>query len=166
MDLTPKVGPLVAELLSGVTALLILYFDFYGLSFKAIDELTSGAIVVLVLLAWVLGTFFDLIRNLLEWFWDCRLFTTHQLYWTFFFRGDEKRLANLQHYYWSFYLLDADMAIAIFVSLTFSILFVRTEMLSWHMLPTWGLLAFGLLFAVDAGLLRHEIKALLDAEPK
>ena len=118
----------------------------------------------MVLLAWILGTFFDLIRNLLEWVWDCRLFTTHEIYWVFFFRGDEKRLANLQHYYWSFYLLDADMAIAIFLSLTVSILFMRNELLSWHMWPIWGLLVFGLLFAIDAGLLRHEIKVRLDEE--
>jgi hypothetical protein len=167
MEFAPKVGPLVAELLSGVAALLIFYYDFHGLSFKGIDQLTSGAIVVLVLLAWILGTFFDLIRNQLEWIWDCSHFTTNKLNWGFFFRGDEKRLAHLEHYYWSFYLLDADMAIAIFGSFTVSTLFVRTESVSWHMWWIWGLLLFAaLLFANDARLLRREIKALLDAEPK
>jgi hypothetical protein len=58
MNFAPKVGPLVAELLSGVTALLIIYFDFHGFSFKEFDELTSGAIVVLVIIAWIIGTFF------------------------------------------------------------------------------------------------------------
>jgi hypothetical protein len=168
MDLTSKVGPLVAELLSGVTALLIFYYDFYGLSFEAINELTSGAIVVLVLLAWILGTFFDLVRNLLEWVWDSPRFTSHELNWAFFFRGEETRLANLQHYFWSFYLLDADMAIGILLSLIASlyILFARAGAVCGHMWFIGSLLFVALVFANDARLLRREIKALLDAEPK
>jgi len=170
MDLTPKVGPLVAELLSGVAALLIFYCDFYGLSFKAIDELTSGAIVVLVLIAWILGTFFDLIRNLLEWVWDSPRFTSHELNWAFFFRGDQTRLANLEHYFWSFYLLDADMAIAILLSLMASpcIVFASAGAICGNNRLIWSLLLVvpALMFANDARLLRREIKALLDAEPK
>jgi hypothetical protein len=169
MNFMPKAGPLVAELLSGVSALLIFYCDFYGLSFKTIDELTSGAIVVLAILAWILGTFFDLIRNLLEYVWDCRRFTLHELNWAFFFRGDETRLANLEHYFWSFYLLDADMAIAILLSLAASpcIVFVSAGAVRGKMWLIWSaLLVVALMFANDARLLRHEIKALLDAEPK
>jgi hypothetical protein len=49
MNLAPKVGPLVAELLSGVAFLLVVYLELHGLSSKGIDELSNGAIVVLVL---------------------------------------------------------------------------------------------------------------------
>src|SRR5271169_42938 len=116
MNFGPKAGPLVAEFLSGVAFLVLVYFDLHGFSFKEIDELSSGAIVLLVLVAWILGTFFDLISYLMEWVWDSECLTTHAFHWAFFFRGDKDRLANLEHYFWSFYLLDADMAIAILLS--------------------------------------------------
>src|SRR6266478_5461756 len=72
-----------------------------------------AGIVVFILLAWILGTFFDLIRNLFENVWDCHWLTNCELNWPFFFHGDEKKLANLEHYFWSFYILDADMVVAI-----------------------------------------------------
>jgi hypothetical protein len=167
MNFAPKVGPLVAELLSGVTALLIIYFDFHGLSFKGFDELTSGAIIVLVVIAWIIGTFFDVVRNHFEWAWDSRWFAEHELNWAFFFRGDEKRLANLDQYFWSFYVLDADMALAIVLSLTFSVcmLVMKIIVARRYIWLIWGLLLLvAALFANDACLLRREIKKLLDEE--
>jgi hypothetical protein len=47
MNLGPTVGPLVAELLSGIIALLIIYVATHGLTFAGIDELSNGAIVAL-----------------------------------------------------------------------------------------------------------------------
>jgi hypothetical protein len=167
MNFAPKVGPLVAELLSGVTALLIIYFDFHGFSFKEFDELTSGALVVLVVVAWIIGTFFDTLRNHLEWLWDSRWFAEHELNWAFFFRGDQKRLANLDQYFWSFYVLDADMVLAIFLSLAASVCILGTKIIvarryTWLI---WALLLFiAAWFANDARLLRREIKKLLDEE--
>jgi hypothetical protein len=76
----------------------------------------------------------------------------------------------LEHYFWSFYLLDADMAIAILLSLmaTPCILFAKVGPVPWYMWMIWSLLlVVALLFASDARLLRLEIKARLDdAEPK
>jgi hypothetical protein len=117
MNLGPKIGPLVAELLSGIIALLIIYIAIHGLTFAGIDELSNGAIVVLGFLSWILGTFFDVLRNLLEWLWDRR----YPLNWAFFFRGDQGRLENLEHYFWSFYILDADVAISILFSVVVSV---------------------------------------------
>ena len=168
MNFAPKVGPLVAELLSGVISLLIIYFGFHGFSLDQIDKLTGGAIAVLVLLAWILGTFFDLIRNLLEWVWDSQYLANHPLNWTFFFRGDKDRLSNLEHYFWSFYLLDADVAIAILISVILSpcILLIAGRIIIGLKWGAWiVLLLIALLFANDARLLRREIKTFLDAEP-
>jgi hypothetical protein len=167
MNFAPKVGPLVAELLSGVTALIIIYYDFHGLSFKEFDELTGGAIVVLVIIAWIIGTFFDAVRNHFEWVWDSRWMSEHELNWAFFFRGDEKRLANLDQYFWSFYVLDADMVVAIVLSLAFSlyILLAKIIVARRHTWLIWSLLLFvAAWFANDAHLLRREIKKLLDEE--
>jgi hypothetical protein len=74
-----------------------------------------------------------------------------------------------EHYFWSFYLLDADMAIAILLSLIASpcIVFATAGAVRGKMWLIWSvLLVVALMFANDARLLRHEIKALLDAEPK
>jgi hypothetical protein len=167
MNLAPKVGPLVAELLSGITALLIIYVAIHGLTFAGIDQFSNGAIVVLVLLAWILGTFFDLMRNLLEWVWDAERFTNHPLNWAFFFWGQRDRLEKLEHYFWSFYILDADMAIAILLSVFFSPFLRRfyAGSIACYMWVLWLLLlVITFLFANDARLLRREIKLLLDAE--
>jgi hypothetical protein len=179
MNFVPKAGPLVAELLSGLAFLTIVYLERHGLSFEGLRELPSGANVALVLLAWILGTLFDAFRNQLEWLWDSgkvakllewvwsfwgsRRFKTHTVYWDFFFHGDEKCLANLEHYYWSFYLLDSDMAIAIVLSISLS-LFIKTTSVRWYVWLGWIVAA--LVFAIDARSLRIEMEGLLDAERK
>jgi hypothetical protein len=169
MNFAPKAGPVVAELLSGIAALLIVYLAIHGPSFYGINSLSSGAMIVLVLVAWILGTFFDLIRNLFEYVWDCKWFTATKLNWAFFFRGDEKKLANLEHYFWSFYMLDGDMTVSIVLSIGASLVVLRLKAatVSCEIIIVWALLLFvALLFANDARLLRREIKDLLDAEPK
>jgi hypothetical protein len=161
MNFGPKVGPLVAELLSGITALLIVYCDLHGLSFKGIDALSNGAMVLLLLLAWILGTFIDASRNVLEWVWDH--YETEKVDWTFFFSGDKDRLEHFEHYFWSFYILDADMGIAITLSVILS-LFMKTAMAPWYLWLAW--IVADLVFVIDARLLRREIKDLLNAERK
>lgn len=164
MNLAPKVGPLVAELLSGLAALLLIYFHVHGFSFEGIENLPSGAIILLAALAWISGTFFDLIRNLFEWVWDCPWITRQKLNWRFFFSGPPEHLANLEHYFWSFYLLDADMAIAILLSLLLSRVFIPNGHLD--LLWSLGFAFVAVLFAVDVILLRIEIKDLLNGEPR
>ena len=161
MNFAPKTGPLVAELLSGVVALLFVYFDFHGLSVPEV-KLTSGAIILLILIAWVLGTFFDMVRNLFEWCLEYH-FPRYKLNWDFFFCGNKDRLENFDHYYWSFYILDADMAIAILLSVIVRP-FTKTVAIRWYLWVIW--IGVGLLFAFDALLLRCEIRDLLDAEPR
>jgi len=165
MNLAPVVGPLVAELLSGFTALLLGYFDLYGFHFEKLREVPNAGILILILFAWILGTFFDLSRNLLENLWDCHWFVRHELDWDFFFHGDDKRLANLEHYFWSFYLLDADMAVAIFFFLLLGRAILSQTIGQAQTYPTGPhviLFAIGAMFAVDAMLLRWEIKKLVN----
>jgi len=174
MNLSPKVGPLVAELLSGLTALFLVYIHLHGISFGGIENLPSGAFLPLAVLAWISGTFFDLIRNLfVESFLDCvarrfgrlgvvtSLVGSEELNWAFFFNGDRDRLANLESYFWSFYLLDFDMAIAILLAILLTI-FIPNGFLDikWRV----GLVVVALLFAFDAISLRKEIKGLISYE--
>lgn len=99
----------MAELLSGFTILLLAYFDLKGLNFGPLRCLPGLGIAAIVLLAWIFGTFFDLLRNILEWVLD--FCPRMRISWDFFFEGDEQKLANLDRYFYSFYMLDADMAI-------------------------------------------------------
>lgn len=105
--------------------------------------------------------FFDLIRNLFENLWDCHWLTKHELNWAFFFYGDEKKLANLEHYFWSFYILDADMAVAILFFLFLGRWILSATVGQAHTYSTSlhvVLFVVAAMFALDAGLLRYEIK--------
>jgi len=157
MNLSPKVGPLVAELLSGLTGVFLIYIHLHGLSFKGIEDLPSGGIILLAVLAWISGTFFDVVRNLLfESVLD--YITDEELNWSFFFKGDRERLANLESYFWSFYLLDADMMIAILLATLLSIFIPHGFLdLGWR----FGLVSVALVFGFDAISLRKEIKGLI-----
>lgn len=167
MNFALKVGPLVAEILSGFTALVLGYFDLNGLDFKTLKALSAPEIVGVFVLAWLLGTLFDVIRNLLEWLWDCRRLVTKPLNWRFFFEGDEQRLANLEHYFYSFYMLDADMAISILLFVFLGRWIISVTIGPAHVYSEFvrGFLFFiATLFALDAMLLRWEIKRYLDEE--
>jgi hypothetical protein len=101
----------------------------------------------------------------LEWVWDWTRLTEHELNWAFFFRGDERRLANLDQYFWSFYLLDADIVLAIIFSLVASVcmIFFKIIAVRSYSCLIWGLLLFAAVcFVSDAFFLRREIKKLLD----
>jgi hypothetical protein len=62
MNFAPKVGPLVAEFLAGSTALFLGYF-LLPYNFSLRPE-AGFAIPAFALLAWILGTFIDAVRNL------------------------------------------------------------------------------------------------------
>ena len=86
--------------------------------------------------------------------------------WKFLVHGDPTRVANYEHYFLSFYMIDVDMAIAIvlFLSVGPFVLSVITSQpvphYSWerHAL----LVIVALVFALDAFLLRKEIKDYMD----
>lgn len=177
MNFTPKVGPLVAELLSGFTVLLLSYLALYNnpllLGYlgrtnplaSALHDNLAAAIGIFFLSAWLLGTLFDVLRNLLEHVWDC-LFKP-PLNWEFFFYGNAEKLASLEHYFYSFYILDADMAIAIalFIGVGPSILSTMIGAVSLRFWIRYILLPIlGAIFALDAACLRYEIKRLLREE--
>lgn len=166
MNFTPKVGPLVAELLSGFAVLLLGYFAIYqnGQVPPALHGNAAAAIGIFAILAWLLGTFFDMLRNrIVEWALDeCY----SKIYWDFFFTGSAEKLANLEHFFFSFYMLDADMAIGLFLFVAIGPYVVSDLGLTPHVSIVFRgvLLIIAGLFAWDAHGLRCEIKRLLDAE--
>jgi len=167
MNFAPKVGPLVAEILSGFAVLLLGYFaisrgDNIPLT---LHDTPAAAISIFALLAWLLGTFFDVLRNLLEHILDC----FSKINWEFFFEGSPEKIANLEHYFFSFYMLDADMTIGLvaFFALGRSVV---TDILGakWSLPSTVYILIpiVAAVFALDAICLRFEIKNCIDDEKK
>jgi hypothetical protein len=167
MNFAPKTGPIVAELLSGFTALLLAYFDLHGFSFQELHNLQGLDVIVIILIIWLLGTFIDVLRNLLEHLWDCRWFVNEDLNWDFFFHGEQGKLNNLDNYFWTFYVLDADLAIAIllFLFLGRQLLYMtlgEAREFGWQIKVILSFVAA--LFAFDARSLRGEIKRLIRNE--
>ena len=143
-----------------------------------IDKATSlpgGLIAVLAgigfSLALIIGLIFDAIRHLLEPIWD-KLGQTDKdgLWWDFFFRGDEKILQNLMDHYYSFYVFDANLVIAILISLFCGVLFLMYEIFFTHepnevahlriLLFGFPLVIIAFILFIDGKNLRKEIKKL------
>jgi hypothetical protein len=165
VNFVPKVGPLVAEVLSGFTALLLAYFALPQSQTCLLHENSVLAAGALTLIAWLLGTFIDAFRNaVVEHIWDW--LPSQKVNWKFLVHGDPTRVANYEHYFLSFYMIDVDMAIAIvlFLSVGPCVLSVITSQpvphYSWerHAL----LVIVALVFSLDAFLLRKEIKDYMD----
>jgi hypothetical protein len=75
-------------------------------------------------------------------------------------------LANLEHYFWSFYILDADMTVAILFFLFLGRWILSVTVGQAHTYPTSlhvVLFVIAAMFALDAGLMRYEIKKHLDS---
>ncbi len=120
-----------------------------------------------MLSAWVIGTFFDAFRNgIIEYLIE-HLFKKAEINWDFFFRGKREKVAQLEEYFYAYYQLDTNMAIATFF------FFICSALLHycWCMpLPTWRewlmliacSLVVSVIFARDAYDLRKEIKRLID----
>jgi hypothetical protein len=170
VNFEPKIGPLVAEFLSGSTVLLLEYFAI-NLSGQKAPELhvnVGVAISLFALLAWLTGTFVDAVRNLLlENAWD--LWTKTEIKWNYFVLGDEKKIANLERYFFSFYMLDADLAISILLAVWLGPYLTKNTIgieIHYSRFLTIVCLAVATVFFVDAVQLRCEIKGLVDAEKK
>jgi len=167
MNFVPKAGPLVAEILSGSVLLILGYFAIaYGESAPPIlHENPATAISLFALMAWLLGSIVDAVRNLLEELWDRRA----PIRWDFFFHGQSDEIANLDQYFFSFYMADADLAIAIILYLVLGKSFL-TQVLGRRADFPWMvyiiLLIVALVFARDARSLRHEIKEYIDVSEK
>jgi hypothetical protein len=71
MNFGEKVGPLVAELLSGFTLLLLAYFTLAQRLTSFLHEDAAVILGAFTVIAWLIGTLIDALRNvLIEWIWD------------------------------------------------------------------------------------------------
>lgn len=112
-------------------------------------------------MAWLLGTFIDALRNLVvEHIWDW--IPSQKVNWKFFVHGEATKVANCEKYFFSFYMVDVGMTVAIvlFLSVLPKVLSIVTSQpvppysLAKHVL----LIVIALVFGLDAFSLRKEIR--------
>jgi hypothetical protein len=160
MNFAPKVGPLVAEFLSGSTALLLGYFLLpYNFS---LHSQAGFAIPAFALSAWIVGTFVDALRNLaVETLLDKRW----ELEWALFIHGNREHIAGIEEYFFSFYRIDMDIALAILLFLIagpfIPYAFLNGPIASYSIKTCIALLVPMTIFFLDAISLRSEVRAYL-----
>jgi len=165
MNFAPKVGPLVAELLSGFTALLLAYFLFPRHPIQLPADQSGLIVAAFTLVAWLLGTFIDALRNLvIEHILD--LIPPLKIKWEFFIHGAQEKVAKVEEYFFSFYRIDMDMALALSLFLTVSrhvlSAFVQQSVGYYSPQVGWILWSVALIFFLDALSLRYEVKTQIN----
>ena len=107
---------------------------------KPAQLLASSGLVLLV--SWVVGTFYDAFRNLLEGLWDNLCNNKWEVNWDFFFKGEPEKVHKLEEYYYAYYTLDANLAIGIALFAVMHLLNFWFALLG--RLPVWVYILLGL----------------------
>ena len=117
-------------------------------------------------MAWLLGTFIDALRNVfLEEAWD----RFQPVEWSFFVEGPADEISNLDHYFFSFYMADLDIAIGIALYLACGHFFITRVLGLNAQYPCAVYLILGIVivvFALDAWSLRCEIRKFIGRRQK
>ena len=170
MNFSLKPHPLVAHWVPGFTFLTLIWLSRHGWNFGVLAPTGPQAALytlILAVAAFVTGQVFDALRDsLIE-----RLFDKHKkLKWEKIVHADSGKVNRFEDYYYTWYVLDWNLAISLFA-------FLVTFLLSW--LTGWPanirchigvfvvVFARIALFIINAILLRKEIIDLIkDWEPK
>lgn len=174
MNVSLKPNTLIAHLLPGAFFLACLVSVLLVANpawIATVKELSPSLIAVLgvfaLIISLVLGLVFDAIRNLTETLWDKLSASDNDgRWWDFFFRGDEKHLEYLMENYYSYYVFDVNLVIALVASLMI-ISFLWAKILSrifgGDVLPTIiSVILVGVIviLVADARNLRRDIRRL------
>ena len=165
-----KQQPLIAEILPGSFALGLLAIAFWespGVNAWCNDSQTTTLIFhagLFILITWILGTFFDAIRNgVLEKLILDRCMK--KMDWDFFFKGQKEKVAQFEDHYYAYYTLGINFVIAagfFFIAMMlihwcWSVPFSR-----WYKWTVAGAILSAFVFARDACTLRQDMARLLD----
>ncbi len=170
MNFSLKPHPLIAHWVPGFMVIFIVSFsvsnwDYTCLFNKIISSEATGSrgaliILTLAVAAFVIGEFLDSVRDLvIERCLDCQ----GPIQWDFFFKADKNSLRNLMDNYFTYYVLNWNLALGIIVS---SISIILLRLLGLVTLPSCRWILIGLLviaallffFIWDAMELRRDIK--------
>jgi len=160
-----KQQPLIAEILPGSFALGLLAIAFWkslGVNAFFNDSQTTTLIFhagLFILITWILGTFFDAIRNgILE-----KLMK--KMDWDFFFKGEKEKVAQFDNHYYAYYTMGIDFVIAavfFFVVMLLVHWFWSVPCSMWDIWTVIVAFMFALVFWIDAYTLRGDMARLLD----
>jgi hypothetical protein len=136
--------PLIAEILPGFTTLAIISAAYLAKNHWALDRVGQSTNLLALVTAlgvggligsWVIGTFLDSCRDLIEWLVD----RWKPLNWDFLLMGSAEDVARLNEWYLAYYFLDGNYAVGI-------LLVFMANTIGLHCLPLWSqgllLLAF------------------------
>jgi hypothetical protein len=161
--------PLLSEVLPGALCLGLILYIINSTNVGLLDWINDAAAAKLALAAgafllgsWILGTFLDSARNLLEHCWD-RLWG--ELNWNFFFYAPRDKVAQFDENYYAYYTAKANYVIGLLVALAF---FAVLSLFGLRAVILFGALVVLAVCLLDAIVLRIEIKPLLrnpDAPP-
>ncbi|SRR5712692_6690900 len=168
MNFSLKPHPLVAHWVPGLVALLIIILSAFDWDpTRAIKALTlkqdsfNLTIAILAVVAFPVGEILDAVRSgIIESFWDRVCNGRWEIKWEFFFRGGTRELKNLHEHYFTWYVLDLNLSLAIFLGYCYCFYFAPVRSFAYsHSLEI--LLWAGVILAallIDAGILREEIR--------
>ena len=163
MNFSLKPNPLIAVWLPGFTTLcaLILFGYHDEMSSYLNQSLSSGIVAALsfvaIVFGFVVGELLDSVRDLVEHLCD-RLFPRIAINWDFFVSGEKQKVENLEEWFFTYYELDANLALGILTVLCLPCL-SSVVIASWIRLL---LIVLFLIFSLSAILMRGEVKKEID----
>jgi hypothetical protein len=170
MNFSLKPHPLIAHWVPGFMVIFIVLFsasnwDYTCLFSKIIPNEATGArgaliILTLAVVAFVIGEFLDSVRDLVV---ERCLDSKDPIKWDFFFKGDKNELKNLMDNYFTYYVLNWNLALGIIVSSISIILLgllglIEPPPCRWILIGLLVTAALLIFFIWDAMELRRDIK--------
>jgi hypothetical protein len=159
MNFSLKPNPLIAVWVPGFASLsAFLYLGWHEKVACLVHHPPSSALIgafgfVMVVFAFVVGDLLDAIRDFTEYFCD-RFFPKHSIKWNFFVAGKKEKVENLEEWFYTWYELDANLAIGILILLILSLFPIMP-------IPLWltiTLFIMMFIFGLSALLMRNEVK--------
>jgi hypothetical protein len=152
----------------GITIVLLGYFLFPLHPIQLPVDQSALVVAAFTLIAWLLGTFVDALRNaVVEHLLD--LLPPLKIRWGFFIHGEQEKITRVEEYFFSFYRIDMDMAVAITLFLTLStrVFSAFVQQSVGYYPPKVGLILWivTLIFIWDALSLRYEVKKYINENP-
>jgi hypothetical protein len=162
MNFSLKPNPLIAVWLPGFATLTaVLFFGNREAIPTLLQQSPSPAIVgalsfLAIVFGFVVGELLDTARDLLEFLIDIP--KRFRINWDFFVAGERDKIENLEEWYYTWYELDANLALGILLNFLLSWFSIIT-IVAWMATVMWIL--FGI-FLLGAGLIRNEVKKEID----
>jgi len=163
-----KQPPLISEILPGSFALGLLAIAFWESVESFFNPSQTNSLLFragsFILITWILGTFFDAIRN---GFLEERILDRWmgKMDWNFFFEGEKEKVGQFENYYYAYYTMGINFVIAAVFFFIVMLLIHWCWSVPCSMRDIWtvaGAILFAVVFWCDACTLRRHMVKLLE----